>query len=147
MFSAPEEIVFDAMRPLPSFRWQIPAPLLPGVERRLREALGEHSSRRVLVRFLSLIAAFEEDPAYDGIASELVEILKRIPAAFARIEAILGRAPDTDRSRFDALTLGPLTADELELRDAMKIRLKDLQPPIDPVEIRSLASARRKRCS
>jgi hypothetical protein len=143
-----ETLVLDHLRPKGQSWW-----LPPVFRRRLHDLLQVAFSRtevpfEEVTRLLKLVAVLEEDSAYGDVAEQLIEMLRSIPQAVVRIEAMRGRAAVSEShrdvlSRFVASERNK-KAPRIDDRPIAGVRLKDLRPTSDPMEMRARRPTRRE---
>jgi hypothetical protein len=136
-----ETLVLDHLRPKGQCWW-----LPPVFRRRLTELLRIAFSRtevpfEEVTRLLKLIAVLEEDAAFAEVGEQLIEMLRGIPQAVARIEAMRGRALVSEHQRevLSRFVSAERTkkAPRIDDRPIAGVRLKDLRPTSDPMEMRA----------
>jgi hypothetical protein len=145
-----ETLVLDHLRPKGSNRWWLPPLLLDQLEQQLRVAFAQpRLPSEEMIRLLKLIAVFEADEAYREVAEQMIAVLRSIPEAVARIEAWRGRSAIDPRlrerlSRFVSRE-ETMRAPRIDEGPVSGVRLKDLAPPIDPVQMRVRSSDKTTR--
>lgn len=118
-----ETLILDELAPSGGQgRWILPPSRTRRLERRLSSAFADPAlPSSAVMRLLKLIAVFDEDPAYELVGDAVVEMLKRMPIAVARIECLFGRS-----GHFTPVLLKRAPTIEDQRRPGL--RLRDLRP-------------------
>ncbi len=139
------ETVFDALRPR-GRSWCLPRALHGELTASLSRAFADpRLPQDQVVHLLKLIAVFAEEATHRGVDRDLIEILRSIPAAVARISQFLGEAPEDPFARRWLRAFEDAEEPVFAPPDPNQAQLSDLFPPLDPMEMRARRASRMKQ--